>query len=164
MKHLPVPTEILTLTNLATLAAISTVFYILQVLFNQFFIPFQVLHKWGEYSQDVQFILQRSSLDGGNKGVGPLSPPLQRSKFGPNPGGLGQPPPLQQQQQQQQQQPGQNTKARSVEPPPPAVWKPPPFTGKLVIVDCCIVLALFETQQILTVIQNTVLSTTNIFT
>ena len=100
-------------------------------ILTNFKIKFQVLHKWGEYSQDVQFILQRSSLDGGNKGVGPLSPPLQRSKFGPNPGGLGQVPPLQ---QQQQQQPAQNTKARSVEPPPPAVWKPPPFTGKVGII------------------------------
>ena len=84
---------------------------------------FQVLHKWGEYSQDVQFILQRSSLDGGNRGGGPLSPPLQRSKFGPTTGAANGP-------QQQQQQPAQNTKARSVEPPPPAVWKPPPFPGK----------------------------------
>lgn len=77
--------------------------------------PLKVLQKWGEYSQDVQFILQRSSLDAGNRGGGPLSPPLQRSKFAP--GGSTGP-----------QQPGQNNKARSVEPPPPAVWKPPPFT------------------------------------
>ncbi len=79
-----------------------------------------MLQKWGEYSQDVQFILQRSSLEGGNRAGGPLSPPLQRSKFQPpgpgsGGGGGGQPP-------------GQITKARSVE-PPPAVWKPPPFTG-----------------------------------
>merc|ERR1719510_2119118 len=26
--------------------------------------PLKVLNKWGEYSQDVQFILQRSALDG----------------------------------------------------------------------------------------------------
>jgi len=90
---------------------------------NFFVFLFQVLHKWGEYSQDVQFILQRSSLDGGNRGSGPLSPPLQRSKFGPTTGAANGP-------QQQQQQPAQNTKARSVEPPPPAVWKPPPFPGK----------------------------------
>jgi len=43
-------------------------------------IYFQVLQKWGEYSQDVQFILQRSALDAGSR-PGPLSPTPQRSKF-----------------------------------------------------------------------------------
>jgi hypothetical protein len=58
---------------------------------------------------------------------GPLSPPLQRSKFpaaGSTPApGSGQPP-------------AQNTKARSVEPPPPAVWKPPPFSGNKAFSFC----------------------------
>ena len=64
----------------------------------------QVLQKWGEYSSDVQFILQRSALDPANKPAtnGPMSPPAQRSgKILPG---------------------GQ--KSQSVE--PPAVWKPPP--------------------------------------
>jgi len=39
--------------------------------------PLKVLTKWGEYSNDVQFILQRSPLD--NNKI-PLSPQLQRSK------------------------------------------------------------------------------------
>jgi len=39
--------------------------------------PLKVLSKWGEYSNDVQFILQRSPLDN-NKA--PSSPPQQRSK------------------------------------------------------------------------------------
>ena len=65
----------------------------------------QVLQKWGEYAQDVQFILQRSALDKANPSA-PLSPPTSRSKF---PGGPGGVPP---------------TKAASAE--PPAVWKPPP--------------------------------------
>lgn len=60
--------------------------------------PLKVLQKWGEYAQDVQFILQRSALDS----KAPLSPPPNRSKF-PN---------------------GAPAKAQSAE--PPAVWKPPP--------------------------------------
>ena len=62
----------------------------------------QVLQKWGEYAQDVQFILQRSALDKANA---PLSPPTQRSKF----------------------QDHARSKAQSAE--PPAVWKPPPPTS-----------------------------------
>ncbi len=70
-----------------------------------------MLQKWGEYSGDVQFILQRSALDPGNKpppsqtgNNAPLSPQPQRTgKF-------------------LSQNPGQ--KAQSAE--PPAVWKPPP--------------------------------------
>ena len=67
---------------------------------------FQVLQKWGEYAQDVQFILQRSALDKANPTT-PLSPPAPRSKF---PGVVGGP--------------GGGPKAASAE--PPAVWKPPP--------------------------------------
>ena len=71
--------------------------------FEHFF-PFilQVLQKWGEYAQDVQFILQRSALDKANNPHpnAPLSPQPTRSKF------------------------SASTKAQSAE--PPAVWKPPP--------------------------------------
>jgi len=42
--------------------------------------PLKVLQKWGEYAQDVQFILQRSALDKPNPGA-PLSPPPQRAKI-----------------------------------------------------------------------------------
>lgn len=65
--------------------------------------PLKVLQKWGEYAQDVQFILQRSALDKANNPhqVAPLSPQPTRSKF-----------------------PNTSTKAQSAE--PPAVWKPPP--------------------------------------
>ena len=98
---------------------------------------FKVLNKWGEYSQDVQFILQRSALDGIKNNAtsttgapmvsgGPLmSPQLQRSNFGGVPG-----PPL-----SSGGQPGQLrssgviAKAQSAE--PPAVWKPPPPHGTI---------------------------------
>ena len=66
----------------------------------------QVLQKWGEYAQDVQFILQRSALDKANS-TAPLSPPAPRAKLGLGPG----------------QGPG-GQKSASAE--PPAVWKPPP--------------------------------------
>lgn len=79
--------------------------------------PLKVLQKWGEYSQDVQFILQRSALDGKAQSAAPLSPPAQRTGKFLGPAGAQ---PLQQQQQQQQQV----RKAKSAE--PPAVWKPPP--------------------------------------
>jgi len=42
--------------------------------------PLKVLQKWGEYAQDVQFILQRSALDKPNPSA-PLSPPPQRAKI-----------------------------------------------------------------------------------
>jgi len=68
--------------------------------------PLKVLQKWGEYAQDVQFILQRSALDKANSSA-PLSPPAPRAKLGLGPG----------------QGPG-GPKSASAE--PPAVWKPPP--------------------------------------
>ena len=97
----------------------------------------KVLNKWGEYSQDVQFILQRSALDGlknnANAPTGApivqggnlMSPQLQRANFGGVP---GPPAPI-------TNQPGQirgsgvMTKAQSAE--PPAVWKPPPPHGAI---------------------------------
>ena len=103
---------------------------------NHFFVV-KVLNKWGEYSQDVQFILQRSALDGLKsnataptgapivQGGNLMSPQLQRANFGGVP---GPPAPI-------NNQPGQirgsgvMTKAQSAE--PPAVWKPPPPHGAI---------------------------------
>ena len=114
---------------------------------------FQVLNKWGEYSQEVQFILQRSSLDGAKnppvphnplqqqqqlfKPPGPLlSPQMSRSNLvqGPGPGVPMHP---------HYTQPGVRPPHHSAPGPPPpqgllakapqvgsgeppAVWKPPP--------------------------------------
>lgn len=115
--------------------------------------PLKVLNKWGEYSQEVQFILQRSSLDGmKNPGMlqpslhhpghqfkppGPmLSPQMSRANLGPpaHPyaaaaGGIRPPhhsagPPG--------AMGGLLAKAPAASHPtttmgePPAVWKPPP--------------------------------------
>ena len=97
-----------------------------------------MLNKWGEYSQDVQFILQRSALDGmknnatGAPTGGPvvsggqlMSPQLQRSNFGGVPG----PPAPSGTQPGQTRSSGVLTKAQSAE--PPAVWKPPPQHGAM---------------------------------
>ena len=109
---------------------------------NHFFAFFQVLNKWGEYSQDVQFILQRSALDGTKNNAATttgsamvsggqlMSPQLQRPNFGGVPG----PPPASGTQPGQVRNTGVITKAQSAE--PPAVWKPPPphgsMTGKFI--------------------------------
>ena len=52
-----------------------------------------MLQKWGEYAQDVQFILQRSALDGAAAAAAAAA----AAKSSP------QPPPLSSGQQQQQQ-------------------------------------------------------------
>ena len=93
-----------------------------------------MLNKWGEYSQDVQFILQRSALDGMKNNVSAptmlpgqqlMSPQLQRSNFGGVPGppvpSISQSGPI--------RGSGVMTKAQSAE--PPAVWKPPPPHGAM---------------------------------
>ena len=82
---------------------------------------FQVLNKWGEYSQDVQFILQRSALDGAKNPAapsgavksGPMSPQMQRNY----PAGI-RPPAV--------SGGGLLAKAPAGIVEPPAVWKPPP--------------------------------------
>ena len=51
-----------------------------------------MLQKWGEYAQDVQFILQRSALDGAAAAAAAAA----NAKSSP------QPPPMPQQQQQRQ--------------------------------------------------------------
>ena len=56
---------------------------------------FQVLQKWGEYAQDVQFILQRSALDGAAAAAAAASAAAKSSPQPTMPTG----------QQQQQRQP-----------------------------------------------------------
>ena len=72
---------------------------------------FQVLAKWGEYSNDVQFILQRSPLDSGSKSPGSPAPKEVKQGFPPS---------------------GQSMKKSSTFTGPlpshhqPAIWKSPP--------------------------------------
>ena len=86
--------------------SLCLVSYLLDCSFALFLINFfsQVLQKWGEYAQDVQFILQRSALDGAAAAAAAAA----AAKSSPQPPAM---PPLSGHQQQQQQPRAKDGKA-----------------------------------------------------
>ena len=101
--------------------SLCLVSYLLDCSFALFLINFfsQVLQKWGEYAQDVQFILQRSALDGvaaAAAAAAAKSPAM---------------PPLSGHQQQQRQPRAKDGKADSILSPQIACNKNPNSLGEI---------------------------------